>query len=388
MKWALLSLALLLAAGCGDDNGQGPVDTGSPPAAGCTQGTLESGALSLICFPDDWNGTLVVYAHGYVEAGQPVSLPDDEISGVHVAEAVTGLGYAYATTSYRANGLVVIPAVEDIAELIEAVRARVRPDPDRTLLVGFSEGGLVTALAIERHPDLIDGALAACGPIGDFTRQIDYFEDARVLFDYYFPGVLPGTAVEIPAQLRSGWADTYEPAVLAALTGDPATAAELAAVAGIPVPDDAAGAAAAIDGVLWYNVFGTGDAQARLGGQPYSNIGRQYTGSSDDAALNAGVVRYEADASARAALSDYDASGDLPGPVVTLHTTGDPVVPFFHEALYHDKVEAAGRSDQLQQRSVERDGHCAFTLPEVIGAFNALAGPSPSAARAALARHR
>ena len=385
MRRALLPLVLVLAAACGDDNGQGPVDAGSPPEPGCTQGTLESGALSLICFPDDWNGTLVVYAHGYVEADRPVALPDDEISGVHVAEAVTGLGYAYATTSYRANGLVVLPAVDDIAELIEAVRARVRPDPGRTLLVGFSEGGLVTALAIERHPELIDGALAACGPIGDFTRQIDYFEDARVLFDYYFPGVLPGDAVEIPAQLRSGWADTYEPAVLAALTGDPATARELATVAGIPVPDDAAGAAAAIAAVLWYNVFGTGDAQARLGGQPYSNVGRQYTGSSDDAALNAGVVRYGADASARAALGGYDVNGDLPGPVVTLHTTGDPVVPFFHEALYQAKVEAAGRSDRLQQRSVERDGHCAFTLPEVIGAFNALAGPSPSAARSALA---
>jgi pimeloyl-ACP methyl ester carboxylesterase len=383
MRWTLLPLALLAAA-CSDDGGpQEPVDEGTPPVPGCAPGTLESGALSLICFPDDWNGTLVVYAHGYVEATEPVALPDDEVAGVHVAEAVTGLGYAYATTSYRANGLVVLPAVDDIAELVEAVRARVRPDPERTLLVGFSEGGLVAALTIERHPELIDGALAACGPIGDFTRQIDYFEDARVLFDYYFPGVLPGTAVEIPDQLRASWVGTYEPAVLAALTDDPTTAAELAAVVGIPVPDDAAGAAAAIDAVLWYNVFATDDAQERLGGQPYSNVGREYSGSSDDTALNAGVDRYEADAQARAAMRQYDATGDLPRPVVTLHTTGDPEVPFFHEALYRAKVEAAGRADRLQQRSVERDGHCTFTLPEVIAAFNALAGPA--AARSALA---
>jgi pimeloyl-ACP methyl ester carboxylesterase len=383
MKRALL-LALLVASCGGDDGGpQGPVDEGSPPEPGCTQGTLESGALSLICFPDDWNGTLVVYAHGYVAASEPVTLPDDEVSGVHVAEAVTGLGYAFATTSYRANGLVVLPAVDDVAELIGAVRARVRPDPDRTLLVGFSEGGLVAALSLERHPELVDGALAACGPVGDFTRQIDYFEDARVLFDYYFPGVLPGTAVDVPDQLRSGWAGTYEPAVLSALTDDPATAAELAKVAGIPVPDDPAGAAAAIDAVLWYNVFATNDAVERLGGQPYSNVGREYTGSSDDVALNAGLTRYEADAGARAALREYDTSGELPGPVVTLHTTGDPVVPFFHEALYRNKVEAAGRISRLQQQSVERDGHCTFTLPEVIAAFNALA--EPAADRTALA---
>jgi pimeloyl-ACP methyl ester carboxylesterase len=377
MRWVLLAPLVLLLAACGDDDGgpQEPVDEGSPPEAGCTQGALESGALSLICFPDSWNGTLVIYAHGYVEPSAPVALPDDEVGGVSISDAVTGFGYAYATTSYRDNGLVVLPAIEDVIQLVEAVRARVKPDPTRTLLVGFSEGGLVAALTLERHPDMIDGALAACGPIGDFTRQIDYFGDARVLFDYYFPGVLPGTPVDIPPQLRSGWTSTYEPAVIEALTGDPARAAELAAVAGIPVPDAVAAAAGTIAQVLWYNVFATDDAQERLGGNPYPNVGRQYSGSSDDAALNAGVDRYEPITLARAALGQYDAGGDLPGPVVTLHTTGDPEVPFFHEALYRAKVEAQGRLDRLEQRSVDRLGHCTFTAPELFDAFLALAGP-------------
>ena len=377
MRWVVLAPLVLLLAACGDDDGgpQEPVDEGTPPEAGCTEGTLESGALSLICFPDTWNGTLVIYAHGYVEPSAPVALPDDEVGGVSISDAVTGFGYAYATTSYRDNGLVVLPAIEDVTQLVEAVRARVKPDPTRTLLVGFSEGGLVAALTLERHPELIDGALAACGPIGDFTRQIDYFGDARVLFDHYFPGILPGSAVDIPPQLRSGWTSTYEPAVIAALTDDPTAAAELATVAGIPVPDAVAAAAATIAQVLWYNVFATEDAQQRLGGNPYTNVGRQYAGSSDDAALNAGVDRYEPVTLARASLGQYDASGDLPGPVVTLHTTGDPEVPFFHEALYRDKVEAKGRLDRLEQRSVDRLGHCTFTAPELFDAFQALAGP-------------
>ncbi|HJX88696.1 MAG TPA: hypothetical protein VJ277_14105, partial [Gemmatimonadales bacterium] len=101
----------------------------------------------------------------------------------------------------------------------------------------------------------------------------------------------------------------------------------------------------------------------------------QYTGSSDDAALNAGVDRYEPITLARAALGQYDTDGDLPGPVVTLHTTGDPEVPFFHEALYRAKVEAKGRLDRLEQRSVDRLGHCTFTAPELFDAFLALAGP-------------
>jgi len=44
-----------------------------------------------------------------------------------------------------------------------------------------------------------------CGPIGSFQQQIDYLGDARVLFDYFFPGVL-GAAwtqsnITIPAEL-------------------------------------------------------------------------------------------------------------------------------------------------------------------------------------------
>jgi len=377
MRWVLAPLVLLVAACGGDDGGpsEPPVDEGSPPEAGCTEGTLESGALSLICFPETWNGKLVIYAHGYVEPSAPVALPPDEVGHISISGAVTGYGYAYATTSYRENGLVVLPAIEDVTQLVQAVRDRVKPDPTSTFLVGFSEGGLVAALTLERHPELIEGALAACGPIGDFARQIDYFGDARVLFDYFFPGVLPGTAIDIPPQLRSGWTSTYEPAVIDALTNDPARATQLAAVAGIPVPDAAAEKAATIAQVLWYNVFATADAQERLGGNPYTNVGRQYSGSSDDVALNAGVSRYEPITLARGALGQYDTNGDLPGPVVTLHTTGDPEVPFFHEALYHDKVEAKGRLDRLEQRSLDRLGHCTFTAPELFEAFLSLVTP-------------
>jgi len=365
----------LAACGSGDGGPQGPGDEGGPPVAGCSQGTLESGALSLICFPAAWNGDLVLYAHGYVEPGAPLALPDDQAGGVSISDAVTSLGYAYATTSYRANGLIADQAVEDVAELVAAVRRRVSPDPTRDFVVGFSEGGLVAALSIERHPELVDGALAACGPIGDFARQVDYIGDVRVLFDYYFPGVLPGSAVDIPDGLRTGWDATYEPAVVAALTGDPAAAAELAAVAGVAVPHDAAGAATAIAEVLWYNVFATEDAEERLAGQPYDNASRQYSGSADDAALNAGVARFTAD-DARTGLQAFETSGDLPAPVITLHTSDDPVVPAAQEALYAAKVAGLGASARLEQRTVDRFGHCAFTAAEVLFAFTALTQPA------------
>jgi hypothetical protein len=103
------------------------------------------------------------------------------------------------------------------------------------------------------------------------------------------------------------------------------------------------------------------------------NTNTEYTGSSDDELLNAGVQRYEATPDAANYLKHwYQPSGKLSIPVVTLHTTRDGAVPLFHEAAYEDLVSAAGRSDMLLQRSVDAFGHCAFGIPDQVGAFFAL----------------
>ena len=366
--------AVVLLAACGDgEGGQGIVDEGEPPVPGCADGTTSGGALTRVCFPDQWNGDLILYAHGYVEPEAPLEVPDDAVGGVPAEDLINAAGFAFATTSYRANGLVADIAVDDLVLLEELVRRTVRPDPIQVYIVGVSEGGLVAALAVEGQPERYAGVLAACGPIGDFTGQLDYFNDVRVVFDYLFPGVIPGSPIDPPADLRAAWNATYAPAVAAALASDPGAALDLAAVTGIPaegtIPADFG---AAVAGILWYNVFGTADAQARLGGQPYDNEDRAYQGSSDDAALNAAVARFAADPAARAALGRFETTGDPSAPISILHTTGDPIVPFFHQPLYADKVAAAGRTALLDRTDVERFGHCAFTSSEILAAFGAL----------------
>jgi pimeloyl-ACP methyl ester carboxylesterase len=367
-------LLLLLLAACGGSDGpSGPVDEGETPVAGCADGTLEGGALYRVCFPASWNGDLVVYAHGYVRPDLPVALPDDVIGGLPVSAAVNALGYAFATTSYRANGLVADVAVEDLVELDETVRARYRPDPSRTFVVGVSEGGLVAVLALEREPDLYAGGIAACGPIGDFSLQVDYFGDFRAVFDWFFPGVLPGSPILSPAELQQNWDAVYVPAVTAALLDDPAAAGELLSVTGAPVDAaDPATIGETVVGILWYTVYSTTDAQTRLGGQPYDNTTRVYQGSSDDAALNAGIGRFTADPAARAALARFETTGQVGAPVVTLHTTGDPIVPVTHQGLYATKVADAGAGALLDEDAVDRYGHCTFQQAEIVSAFNAL----------------
>ena len=363
----------LAACGGSDDGPSGPVDEGEPPVAGCSDGTLDGGALYRVCFPASWNGDLVVYAHGYVRPDEPLALPDDVVGGVPVSAAVNALGYAFATTSYRANGLVADVAVEDLVELDETVRARYRPDPSRTFIVGVSEGGLVATLTLERQPDAYAGALAACGPIGDFAFQLDYFADFRAVFDYYFPGVLPGSPVESPAELQQNWESVYVPAVISALLSDPLATGRLLSVTGAPVDaGDPETVGETVIGPLWYSVFSTNDAQDRLGGQPYDNTTRAYAGSGDDAALNAGIARYTADPAARAALARFETSGQLTRPMVTLHTTGDPIVPVIHQALYAAKVAGAGAEALLDESTVARYGHCTFEQAELVSAFNTL----------------
>ncbi|MBA3260367.1 MAG: prolyl oligopeptidase family serine peptidase [Gemmatimonadales bacterium] len=357
-----LSLLTLLATACGgdDDGPSGPVDEGEAPAAGCSGGTLSSGALYRFCFPPDWNGELVLYAHGYVRDDAPLAVPADAPGGIPIAAAVNSLGYAFATTSYRANGLVADVAVDDLIDLDERFRESYRPDPTVTFVVGVSEGGLVAALAAERDPERFSGALAACGPVGDFAAQIDYFGDFRALFDYFFPGFLPGSPVEVPDELRANWESQYVPQILAAVESNPDAASQLIEVTGAAVDGgDLSSVAATVVAVLWYSVFGTENAQERLGGQPYDNVGRVY-------------ARYAADPAARDAFGRFDTSGELVVPVVTLHTTGDPEVPFFHEPLYGAKVAAAGAAGLLTQQTVQRYGHCTFELAEVQSAFATL----------------
>jgi pimeloyl-ACP methyl ester carboxylesterase len=349
----------------------------SPPAAPlpgpCVPGTLPGGGLSLICIPaSGWNGDLVVFAHGYVAYNQPLdfyhlALPD----GTSLPALVQGLGFAFATTSYRQNGLAILEGVEDVRELVAAFRSA-HGVPGHTYLTGVSEGGILTALLVERYPELFSGGLSACGPIGDFRQQINYLGDFRVLFDYFFPGGLPAGPTSIPQSVIDNWEGTYVPAITARLAASPSAAAQLINTARAAVdPADPSTLAATTINVLWYNVFGTNDGKAKLGGSPFDNRSRWYFGSNNDLRLNLRVQRFQASATALARLAGYQTSGRLTIPLVTLHTTGDEIIPFWHQILYAGKVQTSGRGSFLPI-PIFRYGHCNFTAAEVLAAFGLL----------------
>jgi hypothetical protein len=373
---ALLALALAASAlslGATPPAYAQPVTQGVSNCA--PDGQQASGAVYRICLPPPglWNGSLVVYAHGYVRFNEPIAIPEDQLSfpgGPSIPELINGLGYAFATTSYSVNGLAVKPGLADILDVVSIFTAQ-HGAPRFVYLAGPSEGGLITVLGVEGNPGVFDGGLAACGPIGDFRQQINYWGDVRVLFDYFFPGVIPGSPSAIPAAVIDQWDAVYRPAAAAAMQAKPFALAQLLRVARVPFdpfhPDTGVDA---VLSALDYNIFATNDGIAKLGGQPFDNSQRLYRGSANDERLNREVQRFQADPAALAEMNaHYETRGNIRVPVVTLHTLADPVVPYWHESLYRQKTNLQGAGALHLNIPTVHYGHCAFAVEEVLVAF-------------------
>lgn len=349
------------------------------PQALCEpDGQQASGAIYRICVPlaGTWNGDLVVFAHGFVAPNRPIAIPEDQlnIGGFSIADIIVSQGYAFATTSYSTNGLAVREGLADVVDLVAIFKARF-PTVKRIYLLGASMGGLVTTLGVEQYPQLFSGGSAVCGMIGGLRTQVNYIGDFRVVFDYFFPGLMPGTAVNVPPDLLNNWDAYFQTSIVPEIT-KPTSAismSQMLAVTGAPI--DSAVPSSVLSTtytLLWYNVFATNDALQKLGGQPFDNQTRVYQGSADDARLNAQVQRFTADPAALVAMTTYESSGSLTIPLVTAHTTLDPLVPYFHETLYKARVVALGRTARYDHLRVERYGHCTFNALEAQQALGIL----------------
>ena len=348
-------------------------------AATCDPDGLQaSGSIYRICMPPDglYNGNLVIWAHGFQDAGQPIAIPDSQLclGAVCLPDLITQLGFAFATNSYSKTGLAVLQGRDDIVDLVGIFAAQ-KGHPNRVYLVGASEGGLVTALSVEQRPDLFSAGLAACGPIGSFPFQINYFGDARATFEVFFPGLIPGNPFQPDPGFEAVWTAYYD-AVVKPIVFDPVNRHQLdqwVRVAHLPFDANNYLATVAISArdVLRYAVVNINDAVATLGGFPFDNRTRWYSGSDNDFVLNFLVPRASASPVALSAMNTvYATTGVLKRPLVTLHTLRDQQVPYFHEQLYALKTL---RSGSLFTRHlnlpVDRFGHCNFTAEEALFGF-------------------
>ena len=112
------------------------------PGATAYWGT-HAGAAYQAEVPDNWNGSLVMYAHGFQGTGLELTVLMPRIRQ-HLIES----GFAWAASSYRANNYVPGLGAKDthaLANRISSIIGRAT----RTYITGHSMGGHVTAVSLE-----------------------------------------------------------------------------------------------------------------------------------------------------------------------------------------------------------------------------------------------
>jgi len=353
---------------------------------------VHTGAGYRIEVPNNWNGDLVIWAHGFREIN-----PTDPgyleltVDNHPLRELLVPLGYAWAASSYRRNDYDVTSGVQDSHALTKRFSGIVGK-PDRVYFTGASMGGHITAVAIEQYPNSYDGALPICGVVGDF-EEFDYFLDFNVSAQQlgtgnsFFPvDPFQYALVTVPAikanleGVQGGW-----PVILNMDGENLKSLTELRSGGERPNFDEAwvfwnsiPGLVSGLPGNFLFDLGTTDGTIIRSPGVAADNYDVVYQFDTDPAltaaeeAFNAVVFRRMADPQARNRNGLAQApviTGDIRIPVLTLHNLGDLFVPVHNEIEYAGRVKARGNSDLLVQRAIRGVGHCDFSGIELATAF-------------------
>lgn len=333
---------------------------------------VHNGAGYRIEVPANWNGKLVVYAHGFRDgAGLELKVDDPRIRHYLVTH-----GYAWAASSYSKNGYDVKQGVMDTHALTQLFNGLVGK-PKRSYITGHSMGGHITGVAIEQYPKTYAGALPMCGVMGD-NELFDYFLDFNLVAqalvgmqaEFPFPAdYMTAVAPQVQAALGDAYPSVLNQAgeMLRAVTQN---------ISGGPRPGFP------ISFFVWGNfLFTVGVTGGDIGVAPGNvqdnsdtvyQIDADPALSPDEIALNAAVLRVSMDPQGRHpnGLANIPTiTGKLPVPVLSIHTIGDLFVPFSMEQIYARRAAAQGAADRLVVRAIRDHGHCGFAIPEEEAAF-------------------
>ncbi len=377
----------------------------TPTGTNVLQGTL-GGANYTIAVPSNWNGTLILYSHGYVFPNQPLLNPAIDANGP-LGEAFLQQGYAFAGSSYSQNGWAIQQAFHDQIALLDFFDATCGT-PTRTIAMGHSMGGLISAGLIQLYPDRFVGAMPLCGAvaggIGDWNEGLDSAFAFKVLLAGNAPLSIVhitdptssfNLAQQILAQAQSSAQGRARIALAAALSDIPGWFNPFS-----PEPASTDFTTQEQNQVPWvtrgfaFAFFGRADLEYRAGGNPSWNDGVDYTTqlahsadrnevialyqqagldlTQDLATLN-NAPRITADPQAVQYLNQYiTLNGALSVPVLTMHTAADGIELNQNEQAYASVVQSSGDTSLLRQVFVHRAGHCLFTPAETLAALQTL----------------
>ncbi|MGP4042954.1 alpha/beta hydrolase family protein [Streptomyces sp. 2A115] len=400
----LISVAVLLMA------------TTAPARAATTtaedvhvEGTLASGATYVMDVPAGWNGTVLLFSHGFRPPGGPN--PAQNVTDAATRALLLKDGYALIGSSYAINGWAVEHAVPDQLATLDAFTDRFGT-AERTVAWGQSYGGLVTTAIAERHAGRIDGSLSMCGlvhgGVANWNNTLDPIFALKTL-------LAPDASVPL-ADFQDQAAATAAAATLSGVVTEAQNSTEgrarIALAAALhnipgwndpsqtrPAPDDWTAQQAnqypAVRGLLATAAFSWRQyTEVLAGGNSSWNTGVDYTKllrassgyeevkglykaaglslKDDLKALNS-APRVKADKEAVDWMSRTSAfTGKLTKPQLTIHTTGDALVPVQTESAYLRAATAGGSRPLLRQAYVDNAGHCTFSPAEQVAALDTL----------------
>jgi pimeloyl-ACP methyl ester carboxylesterase len=370
------------------------------------KGKFADGATYLMQVPSNWNGTLVLYSHGYVVPGFPNPAEDvgDPITGAYLLAN----GYALAGSSYATTGWAIQQALPDQIKVLDTFKTRVGT-PTRTIAWGHSLGGMVTAGLVQRYPTRFDAALPMCGVVAGGVGTWNQALDSAFAFDALLgansglqvvnitdPNKNIDIAEGLLADAQKNAKGKARIAMTAALDDTPGWYDPLS-----PEPSPTDYVTQEANQYLWlanidfpFAFDFRAELEDRAGGNPSWNNGVDYEKQlknsvdypevqalyqkaglrldDDIQALN-NSARIKAKQSSVAYLEhNIIFDGQIHIPVLTLHTQGDGLVVVEDESAYKDVVDEEHDGELLRQLFVHRAGHCEFTPAETVVAFQAL----------------
>jgi hypothetical protein len=369
-------------------------------------GTLPDGATWKAEVPAAWNGTLLLYSHGYRFPGaNPAQDVGDPLTGAFLLNQ----GFALAGSSYAHTGWALQEGIPDQLAVLDEFDRQVG-HPSMTIAWGHSLGGIMTAGLVQAAPQRFDGALPMCGVlaggVGTWNQALDGLFAFKVL-------LAPDTDLQIVRMTNPSANFNLANQILAGAQSTPQGRARLGLVAALtdspgwtdptkpePAADDFAtrlsnqiGSIASLG--IPFGFIARAELEFRAGGNPSWNTGVDYAHQlansidrnevqalykqagldldADVSTLN-NAERISADPQAVSYLSDnVSFNGDLGGvPVLSIHTNNDPLVDVEQEQSYDSAVRRAGDGDLLRQAFVHRAGHCTFSPAEQIAALQTL----------------
>lgn len=331
----------------------------------------------IIEVPPDWNGKLVLYAHGYAGQGFVLRVGPPPFG---LRQRLLDQGYAWAASSYYRNGYDVragVLSTRDVAELFADKVGR----PEQRLIVGVSMGGHVIGRSIEQFPRYYDGALPMCGVLGDH-ELFDFFLDYNLVAQDLagvreYPVTDQYATVTVPKIMENLGLTGLTP-------GGPDTTNErgkqFRAIAvnrtGGPRPGDAQAFAVWKD--FPFSLASPPVPDATLAENPdqlSTNLFTRYE-PNEPFDVNASVQRVRPEnlpARLSNRLSQIPRINGRPQiPVLSLHGLGDMFVPFSMEQIYASEVARHHRSRLLVQRAIRTIQHCEFSATEAGTAWDDL----------------